>query len=125
MQNITKRLLQIITGVIIVSVVFNADSIIKMAKHIGSESYYVKISAAHPVNNGHSTWKYTYLTEGYSAIGSEKSLELTTSHVLRPGAYFRIYVRNNANIISWEEIPLHAIPPDARKRLREKHPSMQ
>lgn len=125
MQNITKRSLQIIIGVIIVSIVFNAGSIIKMAKRIGSESYYVKISSTHPVSNGHSPWKYTYLTEAYSAGGTEKSLEFTASHVLRSGAYLRIYVRNNADVISWEEIPLHAIPPDARKRLREKNPSMQ
>ncbi|WP_105466201.1 YxeA family protein [Escherichia coli] len=125
MQNITKRSLQIIVGVIIFLVIFNANDIIKMVKRIGSESYYVRISAAHSVSNAHNFWKYTYLTEAYSATGTEKSLEFTASHVLRSGAYLRIYVRNNADVISWEEIPLYAIPPDARKRLREKNPSMQ
>lgn len=125
MQNITKRSLQIIAGVIIFSVIFNANDIIKMVKRIGSESYYVRISAAHSVSNAHNFWKYTYLTEAYSATGTEKSLEFTASHVLRSGAYLRIYVRNNADVISWEEIPLYAIPPDARKRLREKKSSMQ
>ncbi|WP_214293051.1 hypothetical protein, partial [Escherichia coli] len=67
MQNITKRSLQIIVGVIIFSVIFNANDIIKMVKRIGSESYYVRISAAHSVSNAHNFWKYTYLTEAYSA----------------------------------------------------------
>lgn len=124
MQNITKRSLQIIAGVILFSVIFNADDIIKMVKRIGSESYYVRISATHSVSNAHNFWKYTYLTEAYSATGTEKSLEFTASHVLQSGAYLRIYVRNNADVISWEEIPLYAIPPDARKRLRERNPSM-
>ncbi|KAE9777074.1 YxeA family protein [Escherichia coli] len=125
MQNITKRSLQIIASVIIFSVIFNANDFIKMVKRIGSELYYVRISAVHSVSNAHNFWKYTYLTEAYSATGTEKSLEFTASHVLRSGAYLRIYVRNNADVISWEEIPLYAIPPDARKRLREKNPSMQ
>ncbi|HAD6865022.1 TPA_asm: YxeA family protein [Salmonella enterica subsp. enterica serovar Typhimurium str. SL1344] len=80
--------------------------------------YYVKISTAHPINNGQSPWKFTYLTEAYSATGTAKSLEFIASHVLRPGAYFQVYVRNNS-VITWEDIPLHAIPPDARKQLRE------
>ncbi|QCT90327.1 DUF1093 domain-containing protein [Escherichia sp. E4742] len=62
------------------------------------------------------------MIEAYSATGTEKSLEFTTSHVLRPGAHLQIYVRDD-DVISWEEIPLHAIPPDARKQLRE-NPSL-
>ncbi len=123
MQKTAKRSLQVITIVIIVALIFNAGSIIKMAKRIGSEPYYVKISTAHPINNGHPPWQFTYLTEAYSATGTEKSLEFTASHVLRPGAHLQIYVRND-DVISWEEIPLHTIPPDARKRLRE-NPSLQ
>lgn len=67
MQNITKRSLQITVGVIIFfSVIFNAGNIIKMVKRIGNESYYVRISAAHPVSNDYNLWKYTYLPEAYS-----------------------------------------------------------
>lgn len=117
MQKIEKLALQVITIVIISAIVFNADSIIRMTERIGSEPYYVKISTTHPINNGQELCKFTYLTEAYSAIGTEKSLEFTASHILKPGTYLRAYVRNDT-VISWEEIPLHTIPPDARKRLR-------
>lgn len=119
MHKMTKQSLQVIIAVIICAIIFNVGSIIKMAKRIGSESYYVEISTDYPVYNGQDLWKYTYLTEGYSSAGVEKSLDFSTHHVLRPGAYLRVYVRNNADVISWEEVPLHVIPPDARKRLRE------
>lgn len=118
MQKIAKRSLQIIIAVTIIAIIFNAGSLIRMAKRIGSEPYYVTISTDHPINNGQPPWKFTYLIEAYSATGTAKLLEFTTSHVLRPGAYLRVYVRNNS-VITWEEIPLHAIPPDARKQLRE------
>lgn len=122
MQKIAKQSLQIIIIVTIIAIIFNAGSLIRMAKRIGSEPYYVKISTDHPIDNGRPPWKFTYLIEAYSATGTEKSLEFTTSHVLRPGAHLQVYVRDD-DVISWEEIPLHAIPPDARKQLRE-NPSL-
>lgn len=115
-----KKIFLLITAIVVFVVmllIFDSNSVIKEIKRFGCNQYYVKIPVSPPSDSGYEDWKYAYSLDGYSGHGENKILSFTSDRILRSSAYLKVYVCNENDVVTWEEVKLNDIPPNIQKQL--------
>lgn len=104
---------------VVILFIFYSNSVIKEMKVFGCNQYYVKIPISPPRENDYEDWKYTYSLGGYSDHGENKILSFTSDRILRSNAYLKVYVCNENDVVTWEEVKLNDIPSNIQKNLTD------
>ena len=105
-----KRLVHIVLAAI---VLLCAAAVVLFWSGIGSRDVYTQIDNDHCAGMTHE-----YTLTACDANGQEESITFRTERVLRDSAYLKLTVAPLRGVVSWEEVQLSDMPPQAAARFR-------
>lgn len=118
-----KKLLIIVGGVMVllIAALFVVSSL--DFNRMGKSTAYVQITAEGTVeewktNTGEVMKTYWYEYRAYDEKGSEQVLKFSSQKNLRTGAYLKLYIKNGAEVTSYDEVQLEDIPQKAADKLK-------
>jgi len=108
-----KRLVHIVLAVI---VLLCAAAVVLFWSGIGSRDVYTQIDNDHCVAiTPDAGMTHEYTLTACDANGQEESITFRTERVLRDSAYLKLTVAPLRGVVSWEEVQLSDMPPQAAR----------
>lgn len=91
---------------------------------LNKEAYYVHINTdgdveEYKLDNGEIMKMYWYELPAYDENGKEQTLKFSAQKNLRNDAYMKLYVKNETEVTSYDEVKFHELPKKVQE-LMEK-----
>ncbi|MBC1447222.1 YxeA family protein [Listeria welshimeri] len=111
-----KKIIIIITSIILLGGIAFGAYYLKNGKKMGSEQLYVKITKD-GVQGKDVGFNYSYTLPAYNEDGKEKEVTFTADKNLRKGAYLKLYYKKSKGVTTFEEVSSKNVPAKAAEKL--------
>ncbi|KWW15463.1 MULTISPECIES: YxeA family protein [Peribacillus] len=90
---------------------------------MNADNYYLQITEdgtqhEHKLDDGSVMTSYSYKLEATNADGETETLEFTAQKNLRKDAYLKVYVKDEDQVSSYDEVTFEEIPKKAQEKLK-------